>query len=149
MSGFFRELFRFNSYKRSQGQLVRRLTMLGIIVLFAWGALRFINPQIGFSFYASMGDAATQWVYGTSGLLVLIGIWLAFRLVNFPRFADFLIAVEAEMVKVSWPSNKELYMTTIVVITVMLIMTVSLFCFDFIWLHLYRLLLNWATGGAA
>ena len=148
MSGFFRELFRFSTYKRTQGQLVRKLTMLGIVVLFAWGALRFINPQIGFLFYASRGDTAAQWVYGTAGLVALIGMWLAFRAVNFPRFADFLIAVEAEMVKVSWPSAKELYITTVVVITVMLIITMSLFCFDFILLNLYRTLLSLATGGA-
>ena len=38
----------------------------------------------------------------------LVGVWLGYRLVNIPRFADFLIAVEAEMNKVSWPSRGEL-----------------------------------------
>ncbi len=35
----------------------------------------------------------------------MVGLWLCFRLVNMPRFADFLIAVEAEMNKVSWPTR--------------------------------------------
>ena len=31
--------------------------------------------------------------------------WFAYRLVNLSSFADFLIAVEVEMTKVSWPSR--------------------------------------------
>ncbi|MDR1960273.1 MAG: preprotein translocase subunit SecE [Planctomycetaceae bacterium] len=147
MSGFFRELFRLNLYKRSQGHLVRRLTLFGIAALFIWGAIRFADPNIGFRVFEKLNE---KWafcaVYGTSAIITLFGLWFAFRLVNFPRFADFLIAVEAEMVKVSWPSRKELYTTTIVVICVMIILTVSLFCFDFVWLQLYQGLYSLATG---
>ena len=35
-------------------------------------------------------------------------MWISYRLVNIPAFADFLIAVEAEMNKVSWPTRHEL-----------------------------------------
>jgi preprotein translocase subunit SecE len=71
-------------------------------------------------------------------MIALFGIWLAFRIVNMPRVAEFLIAVEAEMVKVSWPNNKEVYVTTIVVITVMMIFCVLLACYDLIWHYLFR-----------
>ena len=42
-------------------------------------------------------------------VLASLGLWVAFRLVNMPAFADFLIAVEAEMNKVSWPTRGELF----------------------------------------
>ena len=42
--------------------------------------------------------------------------WICYRLVNFPGFADFLIAVEAEMNKVSWPTRTELFRASMVVL---------------------------------
>ena len=44
-----------------------------------------------------------------------------FRLVNLPKFADFLIAVEAEMNKVSWPTRTELFRSSVVVIVTILV----------------------------
>ena len=35
-------------------------------------------------------------------------IWFAWRIVNWPTFADFLIATEAEINKVSWTTRKRL-----------------------------------------
>ena len=49
----------------------------------------------------------------------LFGMWFGFRLVNYPRFADFLISVEAEMDKVSWPDWPYLVRATGVVMGVM------------------------------
>ena len=87
-----------------------------------------------------------EWVVGAliSGLPLLflgIGIWVAFRLINYPVFGDFLIAVEAEMNKVSWPSKTELYRATIVVLVVMFVMAGSIFLFDVV-LHW----IAWAIG---
>ena len=42
--------------------------------------------------------------YGLPTLLAVAGLWAAYRAVNLPAFADFLIAVEAEINQVSWPS---------------------------------------------
>ncbi len=69
-----------------------------------------------------------------------LGLWFAFRLVNMPRFADFLIAVEAEMNKVSWPSRTELIRSSIVVIVVLLLLTAVLFVYDIVWQWLFRFL---------
>src|SRR5262249_27245960 len=41
-------------------------------------------------------------------LLILGALWLSWRAVNMPAFADFLIATEAEMNKVSWTTQKKL-----------------------------------------
>ena len=55
--------------------------------------------------------------------ILLIGgtIWLGWRLVNYPPFADFLIATEAEMNKVSWTTRKRLVQDTIIVLMTMLL----------------------------
>jgi len=68
-----------------------------------------------------------------AGLLLVGGMWFSFRVVNVPRFADFLIAVEAEMNKVSWPSKAELIRSAVVVIFVLFFLTVVLFGFDLVW----------------
>jgi preprotein translocase subunit SecE len=68
--------------------------------------------------------------YGLPTVLLAVGIWLGFRIVNVPSFADFLIAVEAEMNKVSWPSRLELVRSSMVVIILMFGLTVVLFGYD-------------------
>ena len=149
MSGFFRELFSVRLYKNSQGRIVRRSTMIAIIVIIAWGAYRFILSgaaawlfgKIAFLFPGHSGDFLIKnlWPMNmAAGLMLVLGIWLAFRIVNMPGIADFLIAVEAEMNKVSWPTSKELQVTTIVVITVMFIFCIFLFVYDFVWQWLFK-----------
>ena len=67
------------------------------------------------------------------GLLVLLGWWVCYRVVNVPSFADFLIAVEAEMNKVSWPSRAELFRASLVVLVVIITMVVLLYGIDILW----------------
>jgi preprotein translocase SecE subunit len=81
---------------------------------------------------------STGSLYFVAGIIGLLGIWFAFRIVNMPRPAEFMIAVEAEMVKVSWPNKKEVYVTTIVVIVVMMIFCVLLAIYDLIWHYLFH-----------
>ena len=70
--------------------------------------------------------------YVISGLVLVAGLWLGFRIVNLASFADFLIAVEAEMNKVSWPSRTELIRASMVVIILMFGLTIVLFFYDVI-----------------
>ena len=72
--------------------------------------------------------------------LLLIGGWIGYRLVNYPPFADFLIAVEAEMNKVSWPTWRELSRSTIVVIVLIVGLTAVLFTLDTLWLAILTVL---------
>jgi len=70
----------------------------------------------------------------TVPLLLSVGaLWLAWRLVNFPVFADFLIATEAELNKVSWTTRKRLVQDTIVVLVTVVLFTVFLLCVDILW----------------
>ena len=70
-------------------------------------------------------------------ILLLVGIWLGYRIVNIPQFADFLIAVEAEMNKVSWPSRGELIRSSVVVIFVIFLLAIVLFGYDLVWRSLF------------
>jgi preprotein translocase SecE subunit len=60
-------------------------------------------------------------------------LWFAWRAVNYPTFADFLIATEAEINKVSWTSRKALIRDTIVVLTTLILLTFFLFVVDLFW----------------
>ncbi len=64
---------------------------------------------------------------GIPALALIAGAWFGFRVVNWPRFADFLIAVEAEMNKVTWPSKDELIRAAIVVIFTIFFLAIALF----------------------
>src|SRR6187200_2833617 len=117
------EFFKLEVYKRSQGRLVRQLTCLAVWVAFALAAWR-TNRSLMIDWHVP-----PAWAYGMAGLLLVVGLWLGFRLVNLPTFADFLIAVEAEMNKVSWPSQTELIRASIVVIVLMFGLTMVLFTY--------------------
>jgi len=66
-------------------------------------------------------------------VLMAATLWFAWRAVNYPVFADFLIATEAEINKVSWTSRKALVRDTIVVLTTLFLLTVFLFVVDMFW----------------
>ena len=111
-------------YKRSQGRLVRQMTCMAVWVAVALAAWR-LNRSLLVDW--RMTPAAA---YGIAGLALVAGLWFGFRLVNLPTFADFLIAVEAEMNKVSWPSRGELFRATLVVILVVFFLAALLFAYD-------------------
>lgn len=72
---------------------------------------------------------------------VVAGLWSVFRVVNLPQFAEFLIEVQHEMAKVSWPSWPTLKRSTAVVLFVMALLGVVLFCYDVVW-HWFLRLIN-------
>ena len=128
---FFRELFQFGIYKRSQGRIARQVTFAAIVLTVALAAWRLSVFEMA---------ASHVWRFYVPGLMVAVGVWLAFRLVNIPNFADFLIAVEAEMNKVSWPTRSELFRSSIVVILLIVFLAAILFAYDVFWRTLLDLL---------
>ena len=128
------ELFASALYKRNQGRMVRQITCLAIWLMIAAACWRMhellLVPRMGVtwtSYLLSVGVGA-------------IGFWFAFRLVNWPKFADFLISVEAELNKVSWPTQKELVRASVVVIFTILFLSAVLFGYDALWRLLFGFL---------
>ena len=108
-------------YKRSQGKVARQFTFAAMAVAVAVAAWKTSEAQAGTS-------AVMQYVVPLVTLAV--GLWVSFRIVNIPRFADFLISVEAEMNKVQWPGRSELWRASMVVIVVIFFLAGALFAFD-------------------
>ena len=139
---FRSELFTNAQYKEKQGVVVRRLTCLGIWLTCWLGAWQLFESMGAWISPAGAGQADPFWSaarYWMPLALTGIGMWLGYRLVNWPKFADFLIAVQAEMSKVSWPTKTELYRASMVVIFTMAFLALLLFCYDAFW----QLLFDW------
>jgi preprotein translocase SecE subunit len=149
--------FHAMSYKANQGVRVRRGTMLALLVLGACGIYTMIMHKtlgtdvlgtgnhveltVPFTLDAETGDFRVipliyQVHYTLPLALCLLLIWFACRVVNWPAFADFLIATEAEMNKVSWTSRKRLFQDTIVVLVTVTFLTVFLFVIDILWIKI-------------
>jgi preprotein translocase SecE subunit len=133
--------FTTKGYKASQGQRVRRGTILGILILGGCGIYTLIsrNPLLGdLSVDVPFADGWELVLlparkYALAFLLSLALLWLTWRAVNLPVFADFLVATEAEMNKVSWTTRRRLIQDSIVVLTTVLLMTLFLLVVDILW----------------
>jgi preprotein translocase subunit SecE len=128
---FIQELLRVGIYKRSQGRVTRQVTFAAIAAVIATGLWRMSEMLAG---------RGPHWQYGVPLVLLALGIWVSYRLVNLPAVADFLIAVEAEMNKVSWPGKTELFRASLVVLVMMFALGIYLAGCDIVWKILLRLL---------
>ena len=131
LSPLVRELLSLGIYKRSQGRIARQVTFATLAIGFLLGSWRL-------SVY--LGSERDLLRIGLPVLLASFGLWMAFRLVNLPAFADFLIAVEAEMNKVSWPTRSELIRSSLVVIFCIFFLAFVLYAYDLFWSSLLHLL---------
>lgn len=131
MNAFFQELFRADIYKRSQGRITRQVTFAALAITAALGCLRLMQ-------ILTASGPATR--FAVPAVVVVVCWWLSYRIVNLPIFADFLIAVEAEMNKVSWPTRHELFRASLVVLLTMLLLTAALALFDVTWTFIFRYL---------
>lgn len=123
------EMLNVRLFKPNQGRVVRQVTagaVAGIFILIGWR----MHVTV-------LADVDPTLRYSISGAVVALGVWLAFRLVNWPTFANFLISVEAEMDKVSWASWDYLKRATGVVIVTMIVLGAYLFLWDIIWQQLF------------
>jgi len=132
LAGFTSELMSATIYKRNQGLKVRQATAIAIFVVFAFAGWEL--SQYAFAEYSDLVK------YSVQGGISLLGLWLGFRTVNYPPFADFLVAVQAEVDKVSWPDSTHLYRATIVVLATMFIVAGALFIYDMIWQWFFHLI---------
>ena len=147
-------MFAVGLYKRNQGHLTRQLSAVALGLIVALGAWTLSQS----SFLSSLDDSVTFfWVLvipgdvirlGTPFGIVVAGGWIIYRLVNYPRFADFLISVEAEMDKVVWSSKAELYRATVVVLVTMGLLAAFLLVFDVFWQSFFSMIGFLEVGGS-
>lgn len=125
------ELTQVGLYKRNQGRVVRQATFGAVAAFSVFGAWRLHGTLGSWGF-------ETGWQLGLPVLCVLILLWVAFRVLNIPEVADFLIGVEAEMRKVTWPTRTELVRSCVVVLVTMFTLAACLTVYDFVWASFLR-----------
>jgi len=112
-------------YQWKQGKVMRRSTG-GVILL----SFVLASQALYHSLLLDLGSTTAYWIVG---VMWVAGAWIAFRIINYPVFAEFLIDVESEMAKVTWPSWAELQRATVVVLGTMFIFSILLFGYDIAW----------------
>ena len=128
MGAFITEFFRSGFYKRTQGKIVRQVTFFTLAGGLIVGLYLFFLNEGG----PGVAALSAGWRNSLFLLCSAIVAWGCFRLVQMPDFAEFLIQVEAEMAKVTWPSMDQVWRATGVVLFVMLFLTTILFVYDFV-----------------
>ena len=118
----------FQIYKGGQGRYVRVGTaiaaaLVGLVVCYyMWGILiRHVSDDFAYKVYVAYAAPAV--------LFAAVAALTAYYL-NKPKVADFLIATESEMKKVSWSSKAELVGSTIVVIVTVFLLAIFIFVVD-------------------
>ena len=119
-------------YKWGQGKNTRVYTIVAVGILIAIGCWR-VYQKLTASLDVTMPLGLWTTVVvpmALFGALMLLIYWL----INKPLVADFLIAAEGELKKVSFSSKREIAVSTFVVIIVVILMTTMLgmadFCFN-------------------
>jgi preprotein translocase subunit SecE len=118
----------FDIYKRGQGYYTRLYSALTMFVIVAFGCYALHEKLRGTNIWV---------VTLVPAALCVVFSLLIYWLMNKPNFADFLIAAEGEIKKVSWSSRKEITVSTFIVIFVVISMTIMLFTADFIFKYLF------------
>ncbi len=138
---FLANLIRTDLYKPMQGWYARLYTGLALGLIAAAGAYQIY--QASQDEYPRPGGSACRWASPSA-----FG-WLIFRIVHFPPFAEFLIATEAEMNKVSWTTKDDLIRATTVVLATVVLMAVFLFVVDRLWTFILQMIgvLRFGGGG--
>jgi preprotein translocase subunit SecE len=138
---FLFNFLRFDLYKPMQGWYARVYTAAGLGLIAAAGVWRIHEATL-----------ELQWLtlrLGLPAIFALVFAWIVFRIIEFPPFAEFLIATEAEMNKVSWTSKDDLFRATTVVLSTVLVMAVFLYLVDTLWTFALRMIgvLQFGGGG--
>jgi len=151
--------FHANPYKGNQGVRVRRGTIVGILAVGVSGIITMVSHRlfdyehphptlqgatIPNDWYLTVpftNPSVVAYLMFKVHLImpIILGIllvWTAWRIVNMPTFADFLIATEAEMNKVSWTNRKRLVQDTVVVLVTVFLFTMFLFVVDILWIRI-------------
>ena len=118
-------------YRKTQGRWTRLGTIAGVGILIVVGAW-YIWSEL---------PAGLRLFRAIIPLVVVLGLlYILLRVVNSKRPADFMIATEGEMKKVSWSSKKEIIGSTKVVIATLLIMGLVFFLVDLFFMRLMKFL---------
>jgi preprotein translocase subunit SecE len=105
-------------YKRGQGKNSRLWTAIVLLAVVAIGCWRL---------HLKLQVQDNVWIHTlVPALVCAVFAGVIYWLSNLPTIADFLIAAEGEIKKVSWSSRKEIMNSTLIVITVVAAIAIGL-----------------------
>jgi preprotein translocase SecE subunit len=123
----------FGIYKRGQGKYTRLYSAFGAAIIAGLGCWNLYKILQATDLGLWVETMVSTGLFVVAALLIL---WL----VNKAAIADFMIAAEGEMKKVSWSSKQEIAVSTFIVIVVVIVMAMLLGTTDlgfrafFVWL---------------
>ncbi len=126
---------RMHIYKPGQGKYTRLCSGFSVAIIVALGCWRL---------YEKLGASDLNlWIV----TMVPVGVFVAFAVVIFwllnkASLANFLIAAEGELKKVNWSSRKEIAVSTVIVIVVVIGMAVLLGTTDLVFQLVFKQLLG-------
>jgi len=125
----------FDIYKPGQGKYTRLCSAFGAAIVIGLGCLQLYETldSADFGLWVKTMVPAALFV-----VLALLIFWL----INKPSIADFMVAAEGEMKKVSWSSRKEIAVSTFIVIAVVFVMAALLGVTDLS----FQLFFAWLLG---
>jgi len=126
----------FNIYKRGQGKYTRLYSALAIVIVTGLGCLQLYRKLKANDFGLWIETMVPAGMFVALAVLIL---WL----INKSTVADFMIAAEGEMKKVSWSSKKEITVSTFIVIIVVIFMALLLYGTDLS----FEVFFNWILQG--
>ncbi len=125
----------FNIYKRGQGKYTRLCSAFAAAIIAGMGCWRLYERL-------EAGDLGL-WVETMVPVgLFVVSALLIFWLVNKPSVADFMIAAEGEMKKVSWSSKQEIAVSTFIVIVFVILMAMLLGATDITFEVIFKWILS-------
>ena len=122
-------------YKRGQGKYTRSWTAAALFVMTVFGCNSLYTTL---SVLRKDGSNVGVWLQaGISALVLAAACFGIYKLVNWIRFADFLIKTEGEVKKVSWSAPKDVVTSTKVVLITVASMAILLYVIDFLLVRLF------------
>ncbi len=131
----------FNIYKRGQGKYTRLISAFTAATIAALGCLRLYTKLEAAEFGLEQQARLLVATLVPAGVFAIFGLLIVW-IVNKPTIADFMIAAEGEMKKVSWSSRKEIAVSTFIVILVVVAMAILLWIVDL----MFRTFFMWLIG---
>ena len=123
-------LFSFETHRSKQGYRTRVTVFSVYILLLLLIFERFYNNFVDY--------LGVNFCVGVNLFLLAIATWVGFRVLQYSPVVDFLVNIDDESEKVTWPTWPELTRSTLVVLVCMCFFSAYLFLCDFVWQFVLR-----------
>ena len=121
-----------SGYKKKQGRPSRQIALCVVTSCLAWLTIQiasiFVARQAGI-FWLSLCITAS-----------IVSALVSLLILEKPKFSDFLISVQSEIDKVTWPSTAEVKRATLVVLVLIISIACVMFLFDLVWQWVFQVI---------